>query len=148
VSNATRLSHRTSFGKITSEGRRPDASGRPSVRTNVQVGRPPTDSMSGRPIGRPGGRPPDGMPSATPSGGRHGGRPSDHRSPAPAVGWMVDGRSVRRSGWRSAGRLDGLADPSAWAIRQGPSSRGRPPEAVRQGPSARDHPPSRNFGGP
>jgi hypothetical protein len=29
------LSHRTSFGKITSEGRRPGTSGRPCVRTNV-----------------------------------------------------------------------------------------------------------------
>jgi hypothetical protein len=130
----TGLSHRTSFGKITSEGRRPNASKRPSVRTNVRVGRSPADGTSGRPVGRPS----DGMPSATPSGERHGGRPYDRQSPAPTVGWMADGHAVRRSGWRSAagGQLGG------------PLRLGRPPGAVLQKPSARVRPPSRNFGGP
>jgi hypothetical protein len=40
------LSHRTSFGKITSEGRRPGASGHPRLRTNVRVGRPPANGQS------------------------------------------------------------------------------------------------------
>jgi hypothetical protein len=95
-------------------------------------------------------RPPDGMPSATPPGGRHGGQPPNRWSPAPTVGWMADGRSVRRSGWWSAGWR--TAGRTAWqtpppgpsargcppgTVRQGPSSRGRPPEAVRHGPSAR-----------
>jgi hypothetical protein len=34
------------FGKITSEGHRPDASGCPRVRRNVRVGRPPADGQS------------------------------------------------------------------------------------------------------
>jgi hypothetical protein len=101
------LSHRTSFGKITSEGRCPDASGRPRVQTNVRVGQPPTDGMSGRPVGRPGGRHlVDGRrtawrtairPPVTRSDRRlDGGRPL-----RPPVGWLVDSRA------------DGLADPSA-----------------------------------
>jgi hypothetical protein len=59
----TGLSHRTFFGKITSEGRRPGASRRPRVRTNVRVGRPSADGpwqtaqADGRLADGPGGRP-------------------------------------------------------------------------------------------
>jgi hypothetical protein len=42
------LSHRMSFGKITSERRRPGASGRPRVWTNVRVDRPPVDGPGRR----------------------------------------------------------------------------------------------------
>jgi hypothetical protein len=115
--------------------------------TSVSVGRPdasdnPTD------VRRTACRPPlypvdgmaDGMPSATPPGERHGGRPPNYWSPAPTVGWMADGRSVRRSRWRSAGRQ--TAGWTAWRTPPpGPSTRGRPPEAVRHGPSARGRPP-------
>jgi hypothetical protein len=52
------LLHRTSFGKITSEGRRPGASGRPRVRTNVRVGRRPADGPGGRPVLRQSAQPP------------------------------------------------------------------------------------------
>jgi hypothetical protein len=57
------LSHRTSFGKITSEGRRPGSSGRPRVRTNVRVGQLPVDGPCGHPLADgPGGRHlPDGQ---------------------------------------------------------------------------------------
>jgi hypothetical protein len=78
--------------------------------------------MSGR-VRQPHGRLPDGMLSATPPGGRHGGWPSDRRSPAPTVSWMVNGRSVRQSSWWSASRADDLADPSAWNVPQGPSAK-------------------------
>jgi hypothetical protein len=62
----TGLSHRTSFGKITSEGRRPSASGRTSEsadRRRTAPGRRPkrtaqADGPSGRPLADdPGGRP-------------------------------------------------------------------------------------------
>jgi hypothetical protein len=54
-----------------------------------------------------------------------GGRPL-HPPVMVAVGWPVDGQADSLA--------DGLADPSAWAVRQKPSARVRPP--------------SRNFGGP
>jgi hypothetical protein len=125
---------------------------RPDVHVSVR-------RTSGR-VQQPHGRPPDGMPSATLPGGRHGGRPPNRWSPTPPVGWMADGRSVRRSGWRLAGwRTAGrTAGQTAWqtppprpsargrppgAILQGPSARGRPPQAVRQG-----RPPNQNFGVP
>jgi hypothetical protein len=66
------LSHRTSFGKITSEGRCPGASGRPRVRTNVRVGRPPAD---GRLADGPSGRPPGGRPRRMAQADGPGGRP-------------------------------------------------------------------------
>jgi hypothetical protein len=53
---------------------------------------------------------------------QHGGWPTDRRSPTPTVGWKADGRSIRRSAWRSAGRADGLADPSARAHLPWPSA--------------------------
>jgi hypothetical protein len=51
--------------------------------------------------------------------------------------WLDGGRLLRPPVEVAVGRADGLAGPSAWAVRQGPSSRGRPPKAVRHGPSAR-----------
>jgi hypothetical protein len=86
----------------------------------------------------PNGRPLDGMPSATPPGGRHGGRPSDRRSPAPTVGWMADGGSVRRSRGQPASRR--AAGRTAWRTPPlGPSARGRPPGAVRPAETLESH---------
>jgi hypothetical protein len=127
------LSHRTSFGKITAEGRRPDASRLPSVRTNVRVGRPPADGTSGRSVGRPSGR---------------------HLVDGHRTAWRT---AIRPPIARSDRRLDGgrpRHPPVGVAVgRPGgrpsrPLRLGRPPGAVRQKPSARVRPPSRNFGGP
>jgi hypothetical protein len=62
------------------------------------------------------------------------GRPPNRQSPAPTVGWMANDRSVRRSGWRSAGQTAWRTPPP------GPSARGHPLGAVRQRPSATGRP--------
>jgi hypothetical protein len=103
--------------------------------------------------GRPRQRPQDVRTRLTTprtSAGRHGGRPSDRRTacrppPHPADG-MADGhptagRPLRPSaGWRtaapSAGRGGGRP---GGPLRQGPSSRGRPPEAVRPAKTLESH---------
>jgi hypothetical protein len=55
------LSHRTSFGKITSEGRHPGASGR----TSESADRRRTAQADGRLADGPSGRPPGGRPKRT-----------------------------------------------------------------------------------
>jgi hypothetical protein len=83
--------------------------------------------MSGRPIGRLGRRHlVDGRRIAW----RTAMRPLVARSDRRLNGGQPLCPPVRVA----VGRADGLADPSAWD--------------VRHGPSARDRPPSRNFGGP
>jgi hypothetical protein len=102
------LSHRTSFRKITSEGRRPDESRRPSVRTNVRVGRPPADGTSGRPVGRPSGQHlVDGhrtacRPPLHPADGMADGHPTASRPLRPSVGWQTAAPSAGRGGGRPA----------------------------------------------
>jgi pre-rRNA-processing protein TSR4 len=122
-----------------------------SGRTSESADRRRTARADGQLVGLADGTWTSGRPVGRTSGwtaiGRHGGRPSDRQSPAPTVGWMADGRSIRWSGWRSAGRQ--TAGRTAWRTPPpGPSARGRPPRAVRQKPSARVRPPSQNFGGP
>jgi hypothetical protein len=76
------------------------------------------------------------MADGHPTAGRHGGWPPDRRLDGgrplrPPVGMTV-GRPVDD-------RADGLADPSTWAVLQGPSPRGRPPLAVRLAETLEPH---------
>jgi hypothetical protein len=122
--------HRTSFGKISSEGRRPDASTCPRVRKNVQVGRPSADGMNRRPVGSPGRRHPvDGCRTACclPRHSADGMADGD-----PTAGWTADGRSVHRSRWQSAGRQ--TVGRTTWRTPPPrPSARGRPPQGCHKG---------------
>jgi hypothetical protein len=114
------LSHRTSFRKITSEGRRPDESRRPSVRTNVRVGRPPADGTSGRPVGRPSGQHlVDGHRTAW----RTAIRPPVARSDRRLDGGRPLRPPVRVAVGRPGGRPSGRPG--------GPLCLGRPPGAIR-----------------
>jgi hypothetical protein len=92
----------------------------------------------------------EGMADGHPTAGRHAVRHPTRRTAwrtatQPLVAHsdrrLDGGRSLRPPigvavGWLADGRADGLADPSAWAVRQGPSARGRPPGTVRHRPSA------------
>jgi hypothetical protein len=101
------------IGRLSGKSRRPDASGIPSVRMNIRVGRPLADGTSGRPVGRPSGR-------HLVDGHRTTCRPPLHPADGMADGHPTASHPLRPSvGWR-------MAAPSA----------GRPPEAVHQGPSA------------
>jgi hypothetical protein len=105
------------------------SSGRPSVRTNVRVGRPPADGMSGQPVGRPSGRHlVDGHqttchPPLHPADGMADGHPTAGRPLRSSVGWWTAAPSAGRGGGRPGGPLR-LGRPP-WAVLQGLSAQSK-----------------------